>query len=332
MNVEEARALLENGEDDGEPVSLPLSVLSELTKDDIPDGVSINVGAMKKNVLHLDWSGKLYKEGEFIIGEADQTWTRKYWYAPLGLEQYLDLVRRAVETRQRTHGDVQITHQDDDGAYVQLSFSIHTNEQNLRRAFDRVVRIEAEVEEAAQQAISEIDKRIAEIASRLSGWGSESLDKLVDRVDTASSADEKGRSLEELCARLFETVPGFVVTQRVYTATEEIDIAIRNGNKETPFDREEALILAECKNWSGKCGKDEFVLFHQKIENRSQRCSVGFLISWNGFAGTVTKEMLRGARERVLVIPLSGKEIREAVRSGDFVGVLKSCWDNAVNL
>ena len=331
MKVEHARALLQSGSDEEDPVVLPKSVLVHLTIDDIPEGVSINVGSQKDRAIVLDWNGRIYREGASIMGEADHTWTRKYWYQSLGMEQYLDLVRRAVETRERTHRDVHVTHQDDDGAYIQFMFSIQTSDQNLGRAFDNVRRIAAEIEEAAQQAVDEIDRRIAEIAARLSGWGSESIDDLVDRVDAATASDDKGRSLEELCARLFETVPGFVVTQRIRTATEEIDIAIRNGSKETPFDREEALILAECKNWSGRCGKDEFVLFLEKIQNRSQRCSLGFLISWNGFAVTVTKEMLRGSRERSLVVPMSGKDIRDAVRSKDFIGTLRLCWDRAVN-
>lgn len=332
MNVTQARALLQSSPDNEEPVVLPRAILSQLTIDDLPEGVSINIGTSKDRIIHLDWNGKLYREGAFIMGEADHTWTRKYWYAPLGLEQYLDLVRRAVETRERTQHDVRVTHQDDDGACVQLMFSIRTTDRNIGQAYENIQRISAEVEEAAQQAVNEIDRRIAEIAARLSGWGSESIDSLVDRVDAATSSDEKGRSLEELCARLFHSVPGFSVTQRIRTATEEIDIAIRNDSSETPFNREEALILAECKNWSGKCGKDEFVLFLQKIENRSQRCSLGFLISWNGFAVTVTKEMLRGSRERSLIVPLEGKDLREAVRGDSFADVLKRCWDRAVSV
>ncbi len=332
MDAVQARNRLHEAIGEDEPVDLPSCVLPQLTQDDLPKGVSIQVGTMRDGCLHLDWSGRLYKEDIAIIGEADHTWTRKYWYAPLGLEQYLDLVRRAVETRHRTHGDVDVTHHDDDGAYVHLTFSIRTTDHNLGRAFDTVRKVAAEVEEAAQQAADEVGKRISEIAARLSGWGSDTLDTLVDRVATSTSNDEKGRSLEELCSRLFEQVPGFAVTGRVRTETEEIDISIRNGSTASPFNREEALILAECKNWSGKCGKDELVLFRQKIENRSQRCSIGFLISWNGFAGTVTKEMLRGSRERALVVPVTGKEIRAAARNGDFARVLASCWDAAVNL
>jgi hypothetical protein len=332
MNTEDARRILTLPSDEGEPVALPVSVLSRLTIDDLPDGASFQVGTMKDGVLHLDWSGTLYRAGGMIVGEADYTWTRKYWYSPLGLEQYLDLVRRAVETRHRVRGDVALTHYDDDGAYVALYFRINTTEQNLARAYEVIRKVAAEVEETAEQAATEIGKRIAEVASRLSGWGSESLDALVDAVEAATSADNKGRTLEELCSRLFASVPGFTVTGRIRTETEEIDISVLNDSADPRLRREGALILAECKNWSAKCGKDEFVLFHRKLENRSRRSTVGFLISWNGFASTITKEMLRGSRDEVLTVPMTGGDIRSAVREADFAGVLLHCWDKAVNL
>lgn len=115
--------------------------------------------------------------------------------------------------------------------------------------------------------------------------------------------------------RLFASVTGFTVTGRIRTETEEIDIAVLNDSADPRLRREGALILLECKNWSAKCGQDEFVLFHRKLENRGQRCTLGFLISWNGFAGTITKEMLRASREELLVVPIAGENIRSAVRS-----------------
>ena len=332
MNIREARNRLRAAASADEPVDLPLSVLNDLTLADVPKYASFQVGTMKDRCLNLDWSGRFYRDGNYIIGEADRTWTRKYWYSPLGLEQYLDLVKRAVETRNRTHGDVDVLHHDDDGAYVHLIYSIRTTEQNLRTAYDAICKVAAEVEEVSDRASDEVGKRIAEIAARISGWGAASLDSLVDRVGTAISNDEKGRSLEELCSRLFETVPGFAVTGRIRTETEEIDISIRNGSSVVPFNREGAVVLAECKNWSSKCGKNEFVLFQQKVANRSQRCSLGFLISWNGFATTVTKEMLRGSRESGLIVLLEGEHLRQAVREGNFADVLTSRWDAAVNV
>jgi hypothetical protein len=257
-------------------------VLPKLTIDDLPDGAMIQIGTMKDGVLHLDWNGTLGRDGNVLYGEADHTWTRKYWYSPLGLEQYLDLVRRAVETRHRVTGDVELTDYNDDGAYVALRFRIDTAETNMGKAYDAVRKIAGEVEEAAEQAGDEVGQRIAEVAARLSGWGSETLDALVDAVETARSPDDKGRTLEELCSRLFASVPGYAVTARVRTETEEIDISVLNDSAEPRLRREGALILAECKKWTGKCGKNEFVTFHAKLQNRNPRCTLGFLISWNG--------------------------------------------------
>jgi hypothetical protein len=77
---------------------------------------------MKDQVVELDWEGTLHREGDQFVGEAEYLNTRKYWYSPLGLEQFMDLVRRSVETRQRTRGDVDLHDYEDDGAYIRLGF------------------------------------------------------------------------------------------------------------------------------------------------------------------------------------------------------------------
>jgi hypothetical protein len=332
VTIDEARQQLEEAADYEEPVTIPASILKDLTFDDIPEGASFQVGTIKDGVHHIEWEGRIYRDGDALVGEAEHIWTRKYWYAPLGLEQYLDLVRRAVETRHRLRGDVELTHYDDDGAYIHLNFVITTGAKSLAKAYAQIQKIASEVEEAAQKAVEEVGKAIADVAARLSGWGAEALDQLVEKVEAAKSTDDKGRTLEELASRLFEQIPGFTVTGRIRTTTEEIDISILNDATEPRFRRESALVLAECKNWTSKCGKDEFVIFREKLENRNRRCSLGFLISWNGFTSTVTKEMLRGSREEVLIVPVTGHDIRAAVRSGDLLKELVRCWDAAVSL
>lgn len=332
MKTEDAKTMLAAGADSDEPVFLPPGILGSLTSADLPPDTFVEVGTIKDGVRHIEWSGRLYCEDGQIVGEADYTWTRKYWYEPIGLEQYLDLVKRGVEIRQKTHGDVELTNFEDDGAFIQLSFTVSTREANLGRAYDAVRKISRELEETSEKISAEIGKQIAAIAARVSGWGSKDLDSLVQTVETATTTDDKGRSLEELCSRLFESVNGLTVTNRIRTATEEIDISILNDSDDPRLRRESALLLAECKNWMGKCGKDEFVIFREKIENRNQRCNLGFLISWNGFATTVTKEMLRGSREQTLIVPVTGKDLRASVREGDFLKVLVECWENAVHL
>ena len=87
MDPADARRIFALPQDEAEPVLLPVSVLSKLTIDDVPDGGSFEVGTMQDGVVHLDWSGTLTRLGDIIVGEAYYTWTRKYWYSPLGLEQ-----------------------------------------------------------------------------------------------------------------------------------------------------------------------------------------------------------------------------------------------------
>jgi hypothetical protein len=156
------------------------------------------------------------------------------------------------------------------------------------------------------------------------------LKKSLKKVSESKTAFEKGNALEQLTKLLFETVPGFSVKERrVHSETEEIDIVVINRGDEHPWDKEQPIILIECKNWSSKCGKNEFVLFKEKIKNRKSRCSVGVLVSWNGFAGTVTKEMLRVSQESLMIIPVDGNQISDAVESGGFSAILCEGWERA---
>src|SRR5690242_20301983 len=118
MEVAAARRRLANSAGAEEPVFLPPSVVAKLSIDDLPRATLFQVGVPKEGVMHLEWSGSLYREGDQILAEADYTWTRKYWYEPIGLEQYLALARRALELRRKTHGDVELTHYEDDGAFI----------------------------------------------------------------------------------------------------------------------------------------------------------------------------------------------------------------------
>lgn len=157
----------------------------------------------------------------------------------------------------------------------------------------------------------------------------QSLAQLSQLVERSKTPDEKGRALEALVGELLKTIKGFETQNRIRTETEEIDFVVSNDSDDAALKREEAIILVECKNWSSTCRKDDFFTFKEKMRNRNERCSLGFLVSWNGFAGTITKEMLRGSHERLLVVPMDGTQIREAVREGSFLKTIKSALDKA---
>ena len=154
--------------------------------------------------------------------------------------------------------------------------------------------------------------------------------ELLRDVEESRGPDDKGKSLEALATALFSSVPSFSVINRAHTESEEIDLWISNHSDRRPFSSESDVILVECKNWSGKCGKNEFVQLYHKIANRGGRCTIGFLISWNGFAETITTEMLRASREAPLIVPIDGDEIRQAVESGDFLKLLTMARQKAL--
>ena len=188
----------------------------------------------------------------------------------------------------------------------------------------------AKLPDLARASVAAIDEILQLENIFVSAVKNKDLKQLLEATDKSNTADEKGRTLEELVAGLFDSIAGFTIEQRrVKTETEEIDLYIVNGSSDPKLQREEAIILAECKNWTSKCGKNEFVEFKSKMENRKGRCSLGFLISWNGFADTITKEMLRVSHERLLIVPIDGKQIQDAVRNGSFFSVIMSAWNEA---
>lgn len=115
----------EDDEGASDPVHLPAAVLDELNVSDLPEGVALGVGEHRSGVVHVEWEGTLRRTGSAMLAEVDLTWTKKYWSSPMGLEHYLDLVRRAVEKRERSHGDARIVlHEDDDEPWVRLVFEL----------------------------------------------------------------------------------------------------------------------------------------------------------------------------------------------------------------
>src|SRR5262249_46581352 len=156
MTPEQAKQILADEAGSEDPVFLPPGVLKGISIGDVPEDTPIEVGILKDGVHHIEWDGSLQKTGGKLYGCARYLHTRKYWYNPLGLEQYLDLVRRAVEVRNKVHGDVDLPELDDDGAFIHLSFNIRTEATNLDDAYRQVLAVCHQLEEAADQASDEI--------------------------------------------------------------------------------------------------------------------------------------------------------------------------------
>jgi hypothetical protein len=318
-------------EDEG-PRDLSTSELPSWSIADVPAGGEIQpVAAGNPSQLVCDGVLVHGRDGAGAL-HVSYRWPRKYWEGSLGISSYVHLVKHAVEARARSHGDVEIVdYYDTDDVVTHLEFTIHTDQTRLDRVLGAGLKIESELLEVPQAVELGIADSIAAARKRLDGWGTQPLDQLVDQMRDGNAHD-KGVRLEELTSRLFQQVPGFTATGRVNTATEEIDIRIQNGSDHQTWRSETALMIAECKNWSGSCGRPEFSLFKDKIANRKGRVKCGFLVSWNGFADTVEKEMLRGSDNETLIVPVTGQDLRNAVRDDDFPALLLQRYHDAVFL
>jgi hypothetical protein len=331
---EELLATLADAGREDEPLPLAMADLEKLTAADLPVGVAVQpvekVDA--QGVYHLALNGTLSRPDEsHLVAYIEEHGWRKYWNAPLGVVEYHNLVRTAIEARERSHGDVELQQTLDEDVLYGLDFTIDLPPGDLRSAVGHARRVDSELLEAAEAVRVGIDDLVAIAAKRLQGWGSDPLDVVVDQM-REGTAHEKGLRLEELVSRLLNQVPGFSATGRLNTQTEEIDIRIQNASDDPFWRRESALLIAECKNWSTNCGHQEFTLLKDKLRNRVGRVSTGFLVSWNGFAETVTKDMLRGSEGTILVVPIDGGELRAAVRDGDFAARLRDLTERAVFL
>ena len=174
--------------------------------------------------------------------------------------------------------------------------------------------------------------RTTDKAAEKTSFSEETSEKLLSDVITQTDIQVRGRSLEELALRLFNTVPGFKAKSRLRTRTEEIDLFILNGSNDAPWRDMGPALIGECKNWSGKCGTEDFNHFESKVRNRRGQCKCGFFVSWNGFSRTFVQQRLRSSREDFLIVLIEGGHIEEAIAKGSFGAVLYRLWEEALRV
>jgi HEAT repeat protein len=147
-----------------------------------------------------------------------------------------------------------------------------------------------------------------------------------------SDARQKGTVLEELLAAVFASIPGFTVIERNYhTTTEEIDLVVRNASADPFWRGWGSLILVEAKHWhSQRVGKNEYVQFYRKMENRGGHCMLGFLICTERFAETFEKEMLRDSKFPLRVAPIDGEDLQRLVEAQDRGDILRGFVERAL--
>ncbi|HET6325901.1 MAG TPA: response regulator [Planctomycetaceae bacterium] len=205
-------------------------------------------------------------------------------------------------------------------------------------AFEKFLSTPEELTQADVLLLSEINQGLMQrllsavpaAAPTATPWSNLTTAQLARAVPHQSTSAQKGECLEELMLRLFNSCPGFEAKTRVRTKTEEIDLFILNGSNVAPWRDMGPVLLAECKNWSSKCGVPEYTHFESKVRSRYGQCKCGFFISWNGFAETFTEQRLRASREGLLIIEIEGTDAEEGAIRGSFDTVLRRLWEGSV--
>lgn len=153
----------------------------------------------------------------------------------------------------------------------------------------------------------------------------------------ATTAVDRGRTLEDLICYVFEKVPGISVTKRdslnVFR-TEEIDVAFWNNQDSRGLHFLPSIILVECKNWSSPVSTAEVSYFDRKVRDRG--LTFGILVAANGITGnpydrTQAQSILASALlERRQIVVVTVEEIQEVRDTNQLVSVFKEKLCNLI--
>ena len=332
MNKEELIEYIKSNNGSEEPVFIDPEDSKHLLIEEIPKDIVIEISTVKDNVHHIDLEGYIQWSNDELCIRMAHNWYRKWWSAPLGMPHHMDLMKRLIEFREKESGDVGDIEFTDDGDWCHLYYTIFPPKMSkLHEVYEYGLSVSKWVDSIVNEAQEKTSKLISDIASEYSNFKLYEIPELIDRVQKEENSNVKGRLLEELTCKFFECIEGFSIIDRLKTETEEIDLVILNKSTEPFWQKESQLILVECKNWSSKCGKNELVIFKEKIKNRRNRSKLGFFISWNGFMETFSKEDVRTSQGDILLVPVTGEEIIEASKSNSIHADIEKWWLKAIS-
>ncbi len=332
MKKNEILALFEYSED--EPAEIHIDHLKEINLKDIPNNSFFTVYSTSKDGHNIEEI-----EGQFVIKDKKVevlmflNWYRKWWSGVLGMPQYMDLLKRHIELREKEFKDVSFTSFEDEGDWCHLHYSIHlgsiSNYKNLMDCYAKAKSIIDDLEKKVDAAVLKLDSTLDGIKRNIELFGGLKIEELVAKIkDKKLSKNDKGMVLEALLVKLFESIKGVKVTERVRTTTEEIDLVLFNDCNKGFWKKESSIILVEAKNQNKKTDKNDIVVFQDKIENRRGRCKLGFLVSSAGFTKTVGQTLLRSSKSDTAVVLLTVDEILK--RRHDFSELVQEKWSSTV--
>ena len=115
-----------------------------------------------------------------------------------------------------------------------------------------------------------------------------------------------------MISAIFSMVEGLTIEKiRLSNRVQEIDLVIRNKNKNDVWSEFDGIIFVECKNWDVRVGSPEIAVFKDKLIEYGLK--IGILIATGGITG----KNYQGARgkikltlkEGIKIVVLDGNDI-----------------------
>lgn len=300
-------------------ITIETSEIGKFLIKDVPSDSVIEIADLADNgIYHSKFEGEFGWDDKQFCAFVRHVWYRKYWDLPLGLPFHMDLMKRLAEFRANQNKDISQIDFQDDGNWCHLNYNIiiPSDAATIEDALKYANIILEWIDNTVQTAQVGASGLINDIVEKYNENSLLNLPDLIYKVKTTKDIDEKGKYLEELVARFFSEIKGFHIIERKRTKTEEIDVVIVNKSDQEIWKTESNLILVECKNWTKKpAGKNEYVAFREKLENRRGRAKLGFFISGKGFAKTFGLEDLRNSKADLLIVPVDLKQLIEIIEN-----------------
>jgi len=147
------------------------------------------------------------------------------------------------------------------------------------------------------------------------------LEKRYKKAIAESNSQTKGKMLEEIIKDLLNLVPKLkVIGSRVNDGIDEIDLKVRNHNREGVWRDFDGIFYVECKNWSTPATVSEITIFIKKLQD--DHITTGLFISINGITGKnwdgakgEIKKTLSNSNTKVVI--LNGSDLEEIFKCTD---------------
>ena len=141
--------------------------------------------------------------------------------------------------------------------------------------------------------------------------------EILEKAKTASTNDEKKKTLEDLAEIIVKQIEGLEVIDRdVRSSAEEIDLLVSNESENAFWTRRSSPFLLECKNWSVPVGSKEIRDFAGKMESAGVR--TGILITLSRITGNEYKDarlLIRECRQkRMHIVVLENDDLLEIAK------------------